>query len=108
MTFLGTLRELFSVIRTPYILWSVFPSKAESLLQFIVDNTVDEPSLGHICRFAALRVDRDGDPNYHHESQRDDGGKKNQQNGKLESSLLNFCGHYPQFRPDERTSFCFV
>lgn len=43
-----TLCELASVLYTPYLLWRVFPEQAEQMLRFIVDNTVEDPQVGHI------------------------------------------------------------
>jgi len=123
------MREMLGVLFTPYLLWSVLPRRAEALLRFIVDNTIEEPRLGHICRFAALRVDLDGDPMYggryatQHsvpidpdsvrwleprdvESQRDAiAVARAPQHGKLETSLVDFCAQYVSHRPHEATAY---
>lgn len=123
------MREMLGVLFTPYLLWSVLPRRAEALLRFIVDNTIEEPRLGHICRFAALRVDLDGDPMYggryatQHsvpidpdsvrwleppdvESQRNAIAVcRASQHGKLETSLIDFCAQYVSYRPHEANAY---
>ena len=43
------LREIAGIIYTPYLLWFVFPDKAQQFLDFFVERTEREHKVGHVC-----------------------------------------------------------
>jgi len=43
------LREIFGIVYTPYLLWFVFPDKAQQFLDFFVERTERRAKVGHVC-----------------------------------------------------------
>lgn len=43
------LREIFGILYTPYLLWFVFPQKAQKFLDFFVERTERQHKVGHVC-----------------------------------------------------------
>lgn len=43
------LREIAGIIYTPYLLWFVFPEKAQQFLDFFVERTERRHKVGHVC-----------------------------------------------------------
>ena len=43
------LREILGIVYTPYLLWFVFPQKAQQFLDFFVDRTERQHKVGHVC-----------------------------------------------------------
>lgn len=43
------LREIAGIIYTPYLLWFVFPEKAQQFLNFFVERTERQHKVGHVC-----------------------------------------------------------
>lgn len=112
------LRELLSVLFTPYLLFFVLPERATDSLRFLVQNTDYVAGVGYVCRFASLRLARDGDSSFATTNDQENatatekedssfgggggrggGGAKY---GKMEASHANFSGHYRRWRPEPR------
>jgi hypothetical protein len=100
-----SVRELLSVLFTPYLLFFVLPERATATLRFLVNNTEYVNGVGSVCRFASLRLARDGDCSYAASTSSfaaassfpasgrgdfGDGAKY----GKMEASFVNFNRHY--------------
>lgn len=43
------LREILGILYTPYLLWYVFPQKAQQFLDFFVERTERQHKVGHVC-----------------------------------------------------------
>lgn len=109
-------REMLSILYTPYLLWTVLPARAEALMLFFRDYSVPLDGCGHVCRFAAFSLARDGDPRYGARQQPSDVTTEDHaedstsisasesvaysaHHGKMETSVLSFRGDHPRWQP---------
>ncbi|GCF00825.1 autophagy protein atg9 [Zygosaccharomyces mellis] len=50
------LRELASLIMTPFILWFSLPRSADRIVEFFRDNSVYVDGLGYVCKYAMFEI----------------------------------------------------
>jgi len=54
------LKEVFSVLFTPFILWFLMPKTTDKVIKFIQNSTKEIDGLGFVCTYA---LEEDSDPN---------------------------------------------
>lgn len=54
------IRELLSVVLTPFVLWFSLPNCAPAIVDFFREFTVHVDSLGYVCSFAVFDFRRHG------------------------------------------------
>lgn len=54
------LRELASLLLTPFILWFSLPKCSNKILEFLCESSVYVDGLGYVCKFAAFDINQDG------------------------------------------------
>ncbi|KAJ0764044.1 hypothetical protein HanPI659440_Chr08g0287771 [Helianthus annuus] len=92
------LEEMASIFLTPYMLIFVVPKRADDILQFITDFTVNVEGVGHVCSFSLFDFKNHGNSKYAspHNSSRIFRSSQ----GKMEKSFLSFHGSYPLWEPN--------
>ncbi|GKC92734.1 autophagy-related protein 9 [Tanacetum coccineum] len=90
--------EMASIFLTPYMLICVVPKRADDILQFIADFTVNVEGVGHVCSFSLFDFRRHGNSKYAspHNSSRTHRSSQ----GKMEKSFLSFQSSYPSWEPN--------
>lgn len=56
------LRELASLILTPFILWFSLPRSVDRIVEFFRENSVYVDGLGYICKYAMFEINEVADP----------------------------------------------
>jgi autophagy-related protein 9 len=98
------LEELFSPIITPFILIFWLRPRAENIVDFLRNFTVDVVGVGDVCSFAQMDTRRHGNPRWLSKTTT----KKSYQarNGKTELSLIHFVHTNPKWKlPMESMAF---
>lgn len=91
------LLELSSVLLAPFILlFSVAPS-CERVVRFVKEYTVRVTDVGHVCCFGNFDLRECGNSSYSTGSTDPRKPSKPSFDGKMEFSVLNFMGHYPNW-----------
>jgi len=93
--------ELLSIIFTPIIFFFALPKCADGLVSFFCENTEWNDDIGPTCTFATFNdncLKEHGNKEYGAPIGTDDIAKQSK-HGKLEVSLLNFMGNYPNWTP---------
>ena len=118
-TALTLIEELLSPIITPFVLLFMLRPRANMIIDFFRNFTVDVVGVGDVCSFAQLDVRKHGNPNWQQTAaapaQPDPGAEGNQElleetkidansytqgeAGKTEMSLINFTLANPNWRP---------
>lgn len=57
------LQEIICILQTPYIMWNVMPQYTEKLLDFCKEVTYNDNTIGDICKFSTLSINKYGDNN---------------------------------------------
>ena len=82
------MHEIISLLCTPFILWKTFHDKSEEIIDFLKEIAIDHQELGIICKYGCFEL--------------------NQENAKMEASMLNFKKDYPAWELDEEQLNDFV
>ena len=88
-------QELVSVALTPYLLITSLPGSAANILAFVDQHTVQDRTLGAVCRYSLFDFKRYGNGKYGC-SQGSNIGEASLQ-GKMEKSYINFKEHHPDW-----------
>nr|GEX23212.1 autophagy-related protein 9 [Tanacetum cinerariifolium] len=90
--------EMASIFLTPYMLICVVPKRADDILQFIADFTVNVEGVGHVCSFSLFDFRHHGNSKYAspHNSSRTHRSSQ----GKMEKSFLSFQSSHPSWEPN--------
>lgn len=54
-------QEIVCILQTPYIMWYVLPRYTKKMLGFCKDITYHDQTIGAICKFSTLNIDKYGD-----------------------------------------------
>lgn len=95
------LRELCTILMIPFVVWFDIRSKAERILDFFIDNTIDT-DIGHICKFAAFNIDECANPAYYTTTSTNEYSKDGEwfsKDGKMEKSIVNFKMQHDDWDP---------
>lgn len=82
--------ELLSPLLTPFILMLSIRYRAQSIVDFLRNFTVEVTGVGDVCSFAQLDVRRHGHPEWLSADVSDAAEREQAENGKTELSLLHF------------------
>lgn len=75
---------------TPFILMLSIRYRAQSIVDFLRNFTVEVTGVGDVCSFAQLDVRRHGSPDWLSGGLSNAADREQAENGKLELSLLHF------------------
>jgi hypothetical protein len=95
--------EVLSVLFTPFVLMISLPRCAEHLIQFVREFTVFEEGLGPVCKFALFDLKQNGSRDYGALNSTAQNEEQQMRHGKLEMSILNFKGTYPEWEVSSDT-----
>ena len=84
------IEELISPLLTPFILMLSIRYRAQSIVDFLRNFTVEVTGVGDVCSFAQLDVRRHGSPEWLSGALSEAAGSEQAENGKTELSLLHF------------------
>lgn len=59
------IRELASLIMTPFILWFSLPRSADKIVEFFRETSVYVDGLGYVCKYAMFDIRESADPKQH-------------------------------------------
>ncbi|SGY82053.1 BQ5605_C009g05542 [Microbotryum silenes-dioicae] len=100
-------KEILSVIVTPFVLWYTLPRCAGPIVDFFREFTIHVDGLGYVCSFAVFDFKRHGDTKFGAPVQvRDERFQSTE--GKMEKSLLTFAAHNPAWVPRDQTQSLFL
>ncbi|KAI3741934.1 hypothetical protein L1987_59613 [Smallanthus sonchifolius] len=91
------LEEMASIFLTPYMLIFVVPKRADDILQFITNFTVNVEGVGHVCSFSLFDFRNHGNSKY--ASPHNSSHIFRSSQGKMEKSFLSFHSSYPLWEP---------
>ncbi|SCV74760.1 BQ2448_7789 [Microbotryum intermedium] len=101
------IKEIFSVIVTPFVLWYTLPRCAGPIVDFFREFTIHVDGLGYVCSFAVFDFKRHGDTKFGAPVQVLDERFQSTE-GKMEKSLLTFAAHNPAWVPRDQTQSLFL
>ena len=84
------MEELLSPLLTPFILMLSIRYRAQSIVDFLRNFTVEVTGVGDVCSFAQLDVRRHGNPEWLSGGLSEAEDREQAENGKTELSLLHF------------------
>jgi len=100
--FVHLLEELMSPLLTPLILMFSVRYKAQQVIDFYRNFTVELTGVGDVCSFAQMDVRRHGNKQWFSYAEEQDFSEEQQaENGKTELSLLHFSIKNPRWRPSD-------
>ncbi|EGG01953.1 uncharacterized protein MELLADRAFT_49970, partial [Melampsora larici-populina 98AG31] len=121
------LRELMSVLLTPFILWYGFSDqRCERIVDFFREFTIHVDGIGHVCSFAVFDFSKLGNvnspgylqpnpnntphpPRQQVPTSRPTPHPQNQSDvNKMERSLLSFVAHHPNWEPSNQTASLYL
>ena len=82
--------ELLSPLLTPFILMLSLRHRAQSIVDFFRNFTVEVTGVGDVCSFAQLDVRKHGNPEWMSGETTEADTNEQAENGKTELSLLHF------------------
>lgn len=94
------IRELLSVIITPFVLCFSLPRSAPAIIDFFREFTVHVDSLGYVCSFAIFDFKRHGNVNFGVPTKAKEERFLSKE-GKMEKSFLNFKAANPGWQPSD-------
>lgn len=98
------LEELFSPLITPFILCIKFREKAQEIVDFFHNFTVEVVGVGDVCSFAQMDIRKHGNPTWSREEDTEASMYQQGENGKIEMSLMHFHLTNPEWKPPENCS----
>lgn len=98
------LEELFSPLITPLILCVKFREKAQEIVEFFHNFTVEVVGVGDVCSFAQMDIRKHGNPTWSREESTNASLYEQGENGKIEMSLMHFHLTNPEWKPPENCS----
>ncbi|SCZ97968.1 BZ3500_MvSof-1268-A1-R1_Chr3-3g06490 [Microbotryum saponariae] len=125
-------KEILSVIVTPFVLWYTLPRCAGPIVDFFREFTIHVDGLGYVCSFAVFDFKRHGDTKVRVERYRSLRATRTREltsvhlvfqfgapvqvrderfqstEGKMEKSLLTFAAHNPAWVPRDQTQSLFL
>ncbi|KAH9812386.1 autophagy protein Apg9-domain-containing protein [Melampsora americana] len=123
------LRELMSVLLTPFILWYGFSDqRCERIVDFFREFTIHVDGIGHVCSFAVFDFSKLGNVNSPPYSQSNLNNTQHPPRqpiptsrmtstphpqsqsdvNKMERSLLSFVAHHPNWEPSNQTASLYL
>ncbi|KAH8117210.1 APG9-domain-containing protein [Phellopilus nigrolimitatus] len=94
------MRELLSVVLTPFVLCFSLPNCAPAIIDFLREFTIHVDGLGYVCSFAVFDFKRHGNVNFGAPTKvRDE--RFLSKEGKMEKSFLNFKAANPEWQPTD-------
>ncbi|GAV50257.1 hypothetical protein ZYGR_0U01130 [Zygosaccharomyces rouxii] len=91
------LRELASLIMTPFILWFSLPRSADRIVEFFRDNSVYVDGLGYVCKYAMFEINDSTDTKTRHRKESRRGSRNTRSSTKI-SDLPG--GRRPSYQDD--------
>lgn len=101
------LRELLSVIVTPFILWRSLPRSAPAIIDFFREFTVHVDGIGYVCSFAIFDFERNGNARFGAPASQGDERMASKE-GKMEQSFLNFKASHPDWQPQDPSATLYL
>ncbi|CAH1789825.1 unnamed protein product [Owenia fusiformis] len=93
------LEELLSPLITPLVLLCDIRHKAQDIVDFYRNFTVEVTGVGDVCSFAQMDVRKHGNPQWVEEGETQANQKQQGEDGKTELSLMHFHLTNPEWKP---------
>ncbi|KAF6764044.1 putative transmembrane protein [Ephemerocybe angulata] len=94
------LKEIVSVVLTPFVLWFSLPECAPAIVDFFREFTVHVDGRGYVCSFAEFNFERHGNVKFGAPAKAQD-KRMISNEGKMEKSFLNFKAANPDWNPSD-------